>query len=245
LLFPFLEDSLRLIGIGVGPGDPELVTIKAASYLRTLPLIIAPTLDIREAGIAETIARSVAPQARIRRLPFEMTPGLSGVELRKAATRQAVHDLSRSISGIEELGFITIGDPLVYSTFSLFAQEALKVFEDLEVEVVPGIMAFQVLASKSTINLVDDTEGLELLTGLGTNAEIENALSRSRHALVIYKAGRKIEQITRSVALSNRSGVVGERLGLDGEKITPLGAKVPNSSYLSTVLVTPRRTDAI
>ena len=128
----------RLVGVGVGPGDPELVTLKAARVLAEADVILVPQTDAASEGRAETIVRAVHPDAvaRIVRLPFSMALGGRRSTARTDAWASAGDTVMQAFAGGASLVvFATIGDPSVYSTFSYLAASVLERLPDVAVEV--------------------------------------------------------------------------------------------------------------
>lgn len=233
-----------LVGVGVGPGDPELVTRLAVRRMEEADRIVAPTTAPDAVGRAEAIVRQVLPRARIDRVHFDMsadgTPG--GREARSASHTAAARCLVPWLEAGETVAFVTLGDPNIYSTFPSLAAAAVELVDGLSVETVPGIMAFQALASRSTTVLLDGTESLALVTALDGTDHVAEALRDPDRAVVIYKGGRHLPQVASLLAEHGRLGgsVFGELLGLPGERIVPVDtAGVQPATYLATVIVPP------
>ncbi len=223
----------RLVGIGVGPGDPELVTLKARRVLATVDRVVAPTLAPDVVGRAEAIVRQLLPDLAVTRVVFDMR--------RDADVSGPVLALVELLDAGAEVGFVTLGDPACYSTFSAVRHELETTRPGTAIDTVPGIMAFQALAASAGLCLVDGTESLSLVTALDGPAPVAAALAEPANAVVVYKGGRYLPEITAALAAAGRSGaVVGELLGLPGERLGPpeRWAGGP-ASYLATVVVPP------
>jgi precorrin-2/cobalt-factor-2 C20-methyltransferase len=227
-----------LIGVGIGPGDPDLVTVRALRALRHADRVYAPVTSEQAVGRAETILREAAPDITVERLVFVMEPDQ---EARAAAIDAAATRLADHLDAGESAAFITLGDPNVYSTFSAVAAAVVRHRPGTVIETVPGIMAFQDLAARTGTVLVDDRQTLALLTGLDGLEPIDAALADPHQAVVIYKGGRRLPEIAARAARHGRGAgaVVGELLGLTGERTAPLDAEMPPASYLATVIIPP------
>jgi precorrin-2/cobalt-factor-2 C20-methyltransferase len=130
----------------------------------------------------------------------------------------------------------------VYSTFSAVARAVIRRLPRVEVVTVPGITAFQDLASRSATVLLEGRERLRLVTGLGGTEALEAALDEPDDAVVVYKGGRHLPELAKLLAAHGRleGAMFGELLGLPGERVTPVAdAGGRPASYLATVLVPP------
>ena len=235
--------SSRLVGVGVGPGDPDLVTIKAARVLADADVVLVPATESRAAraghearpGRAEEIVTAVAPAARIVRIPFSMADA-AGVTRRRReawdASAQAASDAFHAGAGL--VAFATIGDPSVYSTFSYLAAAVRGVHPDVEVEVVPGITAMQALAAASGTPLVEGDEILALVplkTGVDRLAEVAAVAD----TVAVYKPGRHCAALKEYAEARNTDAVVGVNVGTPDQRILPL-SEVEKLPYFAAVL---------
>jgi len=231
--------SATLIGVGVGPGDPELLTLRAVRVLQHADRVVAPSIAPDVEGRAESIVRQAVPGLRVDRVLFEMA---AGAPTRRATARRVAATIDEWFASTPRIAFVTLGDPNVYSTFSAVAWELRHLRPALEVTTVPGIMAFQDLAARAGTVLLDDVESLTLVSALtGPEAAVE-ALRDPARAVVVYRGGRHLPAIAKALSDAGRleGAVVGELLGLPGERIGPVSDLSSSPlSYLATVVVPP------
>jgi precorrin-2/cobalt-factor-2 C20-methyltransferase len=227
-----------LVGVGIGPGDPELLTVRALKALRRADRVFAPVTDELAVGRAESILREGAPDVVVERLVFVMDPDPEG---RAGAIERAADRIAACLDAGEEVAFITLGDPNVYSTFTAVAAAVRARRPGTAVESVPGVMAFQDLAARTGTVLVDERQTLTLLTGLDGVEPIDTALADPDRAVVVYKGGRRLPEIAERAAARGRAGraVMGELLGLTGERTARLDATPGPATYLATVIIPP------
>jgi precorrin-2/cobalt-factor-2 C20-methyltransferase len=233
----------RLTGVGVGPGDPMLLTRQAVDVLGSVDRIVAPTTGPADPGRAETIVRDALGEVEITRLPFDMTPdGAGGEEARARSHRAAAAQLLDTLGAGQHVAFVTLGDPNLYSTFPSLVAALRQLGWRGEVDTVAGITAFQALAARTGTVLLDGTESLALVTALDGPAHLAEALEDPARAVVVYKGGRHLPAIAQLLAQHGRleGAVFGERLGLEGERVGPLVEMSEEpAAYLATVIVPP------
>ena len=223
-----------LIGVGVGPGDPDLLTTRAVRVLRAADRVVAPSVAVDAVGRAESVVRQAAADVRVERLVFEMSGDHSYAD--SAAAFLPWLDAGETVA------FVTLGDPNIYSTFSSLAAAVLAVRPGTVIETVPGIMAFQDLASRSGTVVLDGAESLALVTALDGPAHVEAALADPGRAVVVYKGGRHLPAVAKALGDAGRlhGAVMGELLGLPGERVLPVAdAADQPATYLATVIVPP------
>ena len=233
-----------LLGIGVGPGDPELITVKAVRALQGCDVVLVPATEASGtgAGRAEAIVLAACPEIadRITRVPFSMADRTGVTKRRAAAWQLAAAAAVRAFeAGATRVGFATIGDPSVYSTFSYLASSVREKVADLRVEVIPGITAMQALAAASRTPLV---EGDEVLALVPLKRGIEPLLKVAEVAdtCVVYKAGRYLPELRAHLAEIGDDAVAGIDVGLPAEQISAV-SELDSAPYFTSVLWPAKR----
>ncbi len=230
----------RLVGVGVGPGDPELLTVKGVRALREADVAFVPVGDTGETGRAEAVALAYVAPARVRRLTFALAGDAAA---REASWDRAGAEVTEVVAAGGVAAFATLGDPSVYSTFSYLAATVRGLAGEVPVEVVPGVTAMQDLAARSGTVLVEGGERLALLPLAAGTRYLADALT-SFDTVVCYKSGRHLPEVVEALRAAGRleRALYGARLGLAGETIRPaaeLGDRP--GPYLSTVIALPER----
>jgi precorrin-2/cobalt-factor-2 C20-methyltransferase len=253
------EQPRRLVGVGVGPGDPELVTVRAVRMLREADLVLVPVLaddgaergrteqgrterGQAEQGRAESVVRAHVDKAE--RVEFALSDRGGRTRRRTAAWDAAADRVARAFAaGARTVAFATIGDPNIYSTFTYLAQTVRDRVAGVRVETVPGITAMQDLAARSGTVLAEGSESLGLVTLTGGVARFRAALA-AHDTVVAYKFGSVAQEVLAALADAGRldEAVYGARLGLPGEDVRAAGGVAGPVPYLSTLLVPGRRT---
>jgi precorrin-2/cobalt-factor-2 C20-methyltransferase len=227
----------RLSGVGVGPGDPELITVKAVETLRAADAAFVPVADTGEAGYAERVVRAHLPDRRLDRLTFALSDDAAAREASWDAAGQAVAETLRAGG---HAAFATIGDPNLYSTFTYLADTIRTLVPEVEVDTVPGITAMQDLAARAGTVLAEGTQRLALLPFTAGPDALDAALA-DYDTVVSYKGGRHLPRVREAISRAGRTAdaVFGARLGLAGEEVGDLPGQP--GPYLSTVIVTRPR----
>ena len=225
---------MRLIGVGVGPGDPDQVTVRAVRVLTEADVVVVPVGDTGEVGRAERTVRAHVDRD-IERLVFQ----LGAENMRGPSWDAAGARVAELLQEVGTVAFATIGDPNIYSTFSYLAQTVAGLLPEVEIETVPGITAMQYLAARSGTSLVEGVEPLTLMPLTAGLDQLRAALEAGG-TVVAYKGGRMLPDVLRVLEETGRldGAVFGASLGLPDEDVRPAAEldRTAAAPYLSTVI---------
>jgi precorrin-2/cobalt-factor-2 C20-methyltransferase len=227
--------SGRLIGVGVGPGDPDLLTIKGLNALREADHVFVPVGDTGEVGRAERVVQTHLEPNRARRLLFALS---NDAEARAENWEHAAREVSEPLRRGETCAFATIGDPNVYSTFTYLARAVKRHAPEANVQTIPGITAMQDLAARGGAVLLEADERLALLPFTAGEDALRGALS-GFETVVCYKGGSRLREVLEIARQAGRleDAIYGSRLGMDGEEVVPASEVAGREGpYLSTVI---------
>ena len=210
------------IGIGVGPGDPELLTLKAAKALKTVDVICVPKSHAKKPSMALSMVRGILDErkkpAEILELVFPMTK--DELNNRKLWVESAAIVAAKAKKG--DVAFITLGDPMLYSTF-LYLYECIKeTYPEIELEIIPGVTSVTAVAASSKLPLAEKEEVVTIIPSDLDLAHIEDA---AKHAdnLVFMKCAYHIKEfipiLLRSGFTENSTVALVKRCTLPEEKV--------------------------
>jgi precorrin-2/cobalt-factor-2 C20-methyltransferase len=228
-------------GVGVGPGDPELLTLKGVRVLEGAECIAVPKSGEDRVSLALSIVeKAVGLQGKeVLEIALPMT---RDKEALVRAHKEAAGEITKRLSGGKDVSFITIGDPLFYSTFSHLAPIVTEDLPGVKVEVVPGVASFSAAASSSGFFLARGDERVVIVPSIKDLKEIRGLL-KGFHTVVLMKVSGVMDEILdllSQLGIAERAVFV-SRAGWPDEEVvkdikTLKGKKV---DYFSMVIVRP------
>lgn len=220
-----------MYGIGVGPGDPELMTIKAVKRIRDLKVIAIPHKD-KEVCTSYQIARQAVPEIDEKECLCLHMPMTKDQEALKKSHETAADAVIARLELGEDVGFLTLGDVSIYSTFAYLAERVVK--EGYEIHLLSGIPSFCAAAARLDLSLVTGSEELHIIPA---SYQISDAL-KLPGVKVLMKAGRQIEAVKEEIKRSGLSAVMVENCGMEEERIYKSLDEIPETAgYYSLLIV--------
>lgn len=223
--------TATLYGIGIGPGDAELLTLKAVRLIREAPVLAWPA-PLDGEGLARAIAGSHIPPGKIEiAIRMGFTVDRAGTE---AAYDRAAAEIAAHLEMGRDVAVLCEGDPFFFGSFIyLFARLSPR----FPVEVVPGVSSIMAASADLQAPLSAWDDGVAIIPATRSEAEIEAALAAS-DAAVIMKIGRhlpKVKGVLQRLGLWDKARII-ERVGLPGRKVHD-PATVAELPYFSLILV--------
>lgn len=181
------------IGIGVGPGDPELLTLKAAKALKTVDTICVPKSHTSRPSMALGMIQAVLAErkkpAEILELVFPMNR--DDLNNRKLWAENAATVATKVKKG--DVAFITLGDPMLYSTFLYLYEFVKESYPEIELEIIPGVTSVTAVAAQSKLPLAEQDEVVTIIPADLKPTHLEEAAKHAEN-LVFMKCAYRIKE---------------------------------------------------
>ena len=224
-----------LYGVGVGPGDPELMTLKAVRLIRENKIIAVPGADPKETVAYKIAVQAVPELAEKELLPIYMPMTHDPEELERNHAKGA-QTLESHLEQGNNIVFLTLGDPCVYSTFSYLQKRVEQ--DGYPTALVSGITSFCAAAARLNIPLSEWNEQLHIVPAVH---RLDSTLSESSN-YILMKSGKKMNQVKEILAQSNRDVMMVENCGMENEHIYRSVEEIPDDAgYYSLIIAKEKK----
>lgn len=216
----------KLYGIGVGPGDPELMTLKAKRLIEECDIVAVPVKKEGEESVALNIARGAAsvPEEKVRRILFTMNKDKTKREECRQAAAEAIMEY---LDAGQSVAMPVLGDVGIYSTYSYVHKKLIQA--GYEVQMISGIPSFCAGASKANISIVEGNEGFGVIPSLKGIDQVKKAMGVFDN-LVIMKVGSHVKEVYDILKAEGKedNAIIISNVGMEGEYVGPL---LPDREY--------------
>ena len=227
----------ELIGIGVGPGDPELLTVKAAKAIQNADTIMCPASGDDRPSIAFSIVSSLIDKSKnqeIIKLIFPMTKDRDVLE---ATWKKNAKIMAEKVLSGKNAVYLTVGDPYLYSTWIYMHREIEENFPAVKISVIPGIVSMFTFASKVGVSIAEGAEKVSIIPSCYDLTTVKE-IAKNSETMVFLKDGRYFDQV---IELLKESGfpdnsifAIGQDLGTEHEIIRKMKLGEVNDDTLTT-----------
>lgn len=227
-----------LFGVGVGPGDPDLITLKAVNTLKGVEVVFAAASTTNSHSLAEKI---VMPHLKegvlIKRINFPMTRDRNILE---AAWRENAEIVIATLRKGQDAALITLGDPLTYSTFGYVMKIIKESGRDIPIKIIPGITSYQAGSASAGLILAEGEESFTVISGALGAGNLKKVIDSTDTVVMlkVYRNYKEIFDTLHELDLTDRSVLI-SKCGLEGEEVFQDIKERPDSvpPYLSLLII--------
>ena len=222
----------KFYGIGVGVGDKENITLKAVKRLGEVDVIILPEAKSGEGSTAFEIIKNYVKKD-IEQVFLEF-PMIKDVEARKIFRKNNADTINKLLSEGKNVAFLTIGDPMTYSTYTYVLEH---ISDDVEVETIAGITSFNSIAARLNIPLMIGDEDLKVVS-VNRKTDVYKEIENNQN-LVLMKISRDFEKIKKAIIKTGNKEniVIVSNCGKENEEIITDIENVESVHYFSTLIL--------
>jgi precorrin-2/cobalt-factor-2 C20-methyltransferase len=232
----------KVYAVGVGPGDPELLTRKAERILRRADVVLAPVSNPAEASVALETVREFLDAGR-QEIIIHQFPMTSDKSRLIPAWQEAAALMAERVSAGKDVAFITIGDPLLYSTFIYLLRIFRESYPQIDIEIVPGISSINTCAAVAGVPLAEADERIAIIPATAGMDKVIEALA-AYDTVVLLKVRPLFREILEALRQMGRerSTLFVERVGTPRQKVLNDFAEISRLTpdYLSLMIIRQR-----
>ena len=235
---------LKLFCVGCGPGDPELLTIRALNLIKEADVIFVPTSKLNKPSIALSIVeKHLKKTTEIINLVFPMIKDRDSL---KEYWKKNAFEIAQKVRSGKKTVYLTVGDPALYSTWIYIHRELKRDYQDIEIEIIPGITSIFAFAAEAKISLVEGDENLSIVPACYDLNKVKNTV-KSSDTIVFLKDGRYFDNVIEMLSdtgfsddskIAIAQDVSTEENILEIKSLKDMkGKKQPSSKYFSIMVV--------
>lgn len=217
-------------GVGVGPGDPELMTLKAVRLIRENEVIAVPGKNPKE-SVAYQIAVQNVPELGDKELVPMDTPMTRDRERLKKAHRKCADVLESYLDKGKNIVYITLGDPTVYCTFS-YIQRLLEA-DGYTTALVSGVPSFCAAAARLRVPLAEWNQPLHIIPA----AHTEEFPLQNGENYVLMKSASRMKEVKAFLRQSGKSVYAAENCGMENEKLCYGVDEIPDDAGYFSLMI--------
>ena len=228
----------KLYGIGVGPGDSELITLKALRIIKETDIIAVPGENPREAA-AYKIAEGAWKEIDNKNVIAINMPMTKDAVILKQNHQKGADRIEQYLKQGKSVAFLTLGDPTIYSTYMYLHKIIAE--KGYETEIISGITSFCATAARLNMDLSEMSEAIHIIPAT-YNADKMDEVMAFDGTKVLMKTGKKMNKIKDGIIKSGNKAVMVENCGMPNEKVYRSVEEIPdNAGYYSLIIVKEKK----
>ena len=219
-----------LYSIGVGPGDPELMTLKAVHTISKCPVLVLPA-ESRQKCVAYQIARQILPEIDEKEAVCLVLPRTKNKEKLERNHEEGAVKVGQILEEGRDAAFLTIGDPTVYATSMYIHQRVAQM--GYQTQIISGVPSFCAAAAKLGVSLGEKQEQIHIIPA---SYDIEMAMQLSG-TKILMKAGKKMPFVKQCVKKHQGWAAMVENCGMPDEHVWINPDNMPDQPGYYTLVI--------
>ncbi len=184
----------QLICVGCGPGDPELLTVKAVKAIQDAQVIMCPTSKEVKPSIALSVVSQILDKSKKQEIINLVCPMTKDRDTLETTWEKNATILAEAVLSGKKVVYLTVGDPYLYSTWIYLHRELEKNYPEIEILVIPGIVSMFTFASKVGISLAEGAEKITVIPSCYDLSKVKE-LAKNSDTMIFLKDGRYFDQV--------------------------------------------------
>ena len=226
-----------LIGIGVGPGDPDLLTVKAVKAIQNADIIMCPASKEDRPSIALSVVDPLIDKSKNQEIVKLIFPMTKDKEILEQTWKRNAKIMAEKVLSGKNVVYLTVGDPYLYSTWIYMHKDLEENYPDMKISVIPGIVSMFTFASKVGVSIAEGAEKVAIIPSCYDLSSVKE-IAKNSETMVFLKDGRYFDQV---IDVLKESGfpddsifAIGQDLGTENEIIRKLKLGDVNDDTLTT-----------
>lgn len=189
--FPLMTE---LTCVGCGPGDPELLTVKAVKAIKNADVIMCPTSKEGKESIAYSIISTIVDNSKKPEIVNLVFPMVKDKDILEDTWKKNTRTIAESVQSGKNVVYLTVGDPSLYSTWIYIHRELREKYPDIRISIIPGIVSMFAFASKVGISIAEGDETMAVIPACYDLTRVKET-AKNCDTMIFLKDGRYFDQV--------------------------------------------------
>jgi len=226
-----------LIGIGVGPGDPELLTVKAVKAIQNADIIMCPASNKDRPSIAFSVVSSIIDKSKNQEIVKLIFPMTKDKDVLEQTWKRNAKIMAETVLTGKNVVYLTVGDPFLYSTWIYMHKDLKENYPDMNISVIPGIVSIFTFAAKVGVSVAEGSEKVAIIPSCYDLSSVKE-IAKHSESMIFLKDGRYFDQVIKVLKESGFPDdsifAIGQDLGTENEIIRKMTLGEVNDETLTT-----------
>ncbi|QUC64525.1 precorrin-2 C(20)-methyltransferase [Nitrosopumilus sp. K4] len=227
----------ELVGIGVGPGDPDLLTVKAVKAIQSADVIMCPASKVDRPSIALSVVDSLIDKSKNQEIVKLIFPMTKDKDVLTETWKKNAKIMAEKVLTGKNVVYLTVGDPFLYSTWIYMHRDISENHPEIKISVIPGIVSMFTFASKVGVSIAEGAEKVSIIPSCYDLSSVKE-IAKNSESMIFLKDGRYFDQVIQVLKDAGFPDdsifAIGQDLGTDNEIIRKMKLGEVNDDTLTT-----------